>query len=328
MLIKTLKTFKYGIVTKLEDYSIPDGAASASNNWITQGDRIELRRGMLLMGTEITGAGKVTCLHTTYQADGTEILYRTRGQKIEYYDTTTKDWIEVGTNQLGSSASGEDVAMSNYQSLSGSQLWISSPNSSIYKIMTANPGNITDMYNASKNYKGYILIKQNRTFLWHRKADATGLYGSHINAVSPTTVTSESIGIAGSKNYSGTLAFKAGNAEHTCYAVTFTDGTETFTDNLNGTVTGSLGGSGTINYTTGAYAISFAGTAGGAVTSTYQHEDANENGISDFTYSGTRVASEGFIFRQDDGGTLQAVASYKDIEYCLCQSSLCPVPQT
>ena len=37
----------------------------------------------------------------------------------------------------------------------------------------------------------------------------------------------------------------------------------------------------------------------------------------DFTYSATRVAGEGNIFRQDDGGPVQTIESYGDEEYCI-----------
>ncbi len=37
----------------------------------------------------------------------------------------------------------------------------------------------------------------------------------------------------------------------------------------------------------------------------------------DFTYSATRVAGEGQIFRQDDGGPVQTIESYGDEEYCI-----------
>lgn len=58
---------------------------------------------------------------------------------------------------------------------------------------------------------------------------------------------------SGGKNYSGTLS------THPILVGSFTatDGTETFTDNGDGTLTGSAGGTGTINYTTGAWSLSF-----------------------------------------------------------------------
>jgi hypothetical protein len=96
--------------------------------------------------------------------------------------------------------------------------------------------------------------------------------------------------------------------------ITITGTGEIFTDDYNGVLTGSLGNTGTINYMTGAFTT----TGSGAGTATYQWEDATSNGIADFTYSGTRVASEGNIFRQDDGGgDLMNVFSYGDVEYCM-----------
>lgn len=77
------------------------------------------------------------------------------------------------------------------------------------------------------------------------------------------TVLAESIGALGSTDYSGTLSnlpVRAGSAE-------FTDGTLTISDNGDGTLSGD--GSGTINYTTGAYAVSFSGVTTGAVTANY-----------------------------------------------------------
>src|SRR3990167_9949323 len=104
MIIREYKNFKYGIIDSLESRSIPEGAASAALNWLTAGDKIELRRGMLRLGTENSGNGKITGLHVGFQADGTEVLYKTYARKIKYYDNDdlgdTDDWIEVGSNQL------------------------------------------------------------------------------------------------------------------------------------------------------------------------------------------------------------------------------------
>lgn len=80
-------------------------------------------------------------------------------------------------------------------------------------------------------------------------------------------------------------------------------GVETFKDNYDGTLTGSLGGSGTINYATGEFDITFSeNVSSGNVLCSYQWEDSNIGGLTDFTKSGTRVAGEGFVFPQDEGG--------------------------
>lgn len=71
--------------------------------------------------------------------------------------------------------------------------------------------------------------------------------------------------------YSGTLVFKPILAG----SLSITDGTETFTDDGAGNLTGNAGGSGSINYTTGAYSATFnANVASGtAVTCTYRCQD-------------------------------------------------------
>lgn len=311
------------MIDNIEAKSIPRGAASRSLNWLTKGDKIELRRGYAVLGTEQTGAGRVSGLHVTKKASGTSILVAKRGRKLVYYDTVTEDFIEVGTDLFPAAASSDDVLFSDYYSLAGAQMWFGSPNSSLYKIMTANPGSYSDQYDNSKNFIGWIKIKQNRMFLWGRTADKTGVYGSYIDAASYTTVTSEVIGSgdALTRTFTGTLAFKGGGAKRTCFAVTFTDGTETFSDDYNGVLTGSAGGTGTINYMTGAYSITFAvapSVGVNNVTSTYQWENATNTGIADFSKSAPRTAGQGFVFRQDDGGadTLN-VMSYGDTEYCL-----------
>jgi len=107
-------------------------------------------------------------------------------------------------------------------------------------------------------------------------------------------------------NGSGTnTAFKNGSRRN-CFGVIFqallAAGLETFTESYNGVLVGSLGGTGTINYATGAYSVTFSNTTIGAVTSDYQWENSNARGILDFTYSATRQAGEGAQFPQDQGG--------------------------
>ncbi len=321
-----VKTFP-GLVTRIEEQSIPRGSASDSLNWVTEGDHIELRGGMALMGTENAGTGRVTGLKSARLFSGTEVLFWAHTRKLLYYNETTDDNVEIGSNVLPAAASGEDIAMDDYHSLAGAFLYVSSPNSSIYKIAVANPGDYTDL--ASTNHKGKIRIKPGRMFLWDRKdtnggSDKNGLYGSYIDKdelSDYTSVSAESIGSSGSTAYSGTLAFKAGNSKRTCMYVsiqaTVAAGTEIFRDNRDGTLTSNFGGTGTINYTTGAYSVTFSDTTTGAVTSDYYHEDATSTGIADFSKSTPRSAGQGFVFRQDDGGAaFQNVGLIGSSEYC------------
>lgn len=63
--------------------------------------------------------------------------------------------------------------------------------------------------------------------------------------------------------------------------VKITDGTETFTDNGAGILTGSATGTGTINYSTGAFAVTFNAnvTNGVAVTAAYEYDSENHQNI-------------------------------------------------
>lgn len=384
-------TFIKGTITAFEDHSIPAGAASDSKNWLTKGDKIELRRGYKVLGTENSGTGSIDGLHVTFKANGTQILYRKRGRKLEYYNTATSDWSEVGSNLFPAAAETDEASFGNYASLAGNQMFICTPNSGPYKIMAANPGSYLDLTDTTKNFQGYIKIKQNRMFLWGRTKDKTGIYGSYIDAAAYTTVTAEATTsltgtlkaktpgvftvtiaspavfsltahglIAGSSvQFSTTGALPTGLTAGTTYyviaagltadafevsttpggsavntsgsqsgvhtvtemtrtvfavAITITGSGELYTDDYNGVLTGSLGGTGTINYTTGAYTLSNSGVG----TATYQWENSNNTGITDFTKAATRLAGQGFIFRQDDGGgDVKNVASYGDAEFCL-----------
>jgi hypothetical protein len=320
MSIRTLATkiFKYGIIDTLEDRKIPRGAASASLNWQTFGDHVELRRGFAFLGDSslVVGSGRVSGLKRASNALQVEVLFYTYGTKLKYFDEATQEWIENGSDRLGAAADNEDISLEEYVTNHGNQVWVNSPNiANFFKVMTANPESASPQYSGSKNYKGHIKIDTNSTFLWGRKEDKTGIYRSYIDSLNSTTVTAEAIGSSGSLTYTGTLAFISGNPQRTCFAVTFTDGTENFTDNYAGTLTGSAGGTGTINYATGAYSITFAALAAGSVTATYQWEDAQNGGIADFTGS---AAGTGVIFRQDEGGgPVQNVSSYNNVYYCL-----------
>jgi hypothetical protein len=318
----TIRNFIKGTITRLEPQSIPDGASPDSLNFVTKGDKVELRRGTYQLGTD-AGAGRVSGLAIATRIDGTQVLFKTHARKVSYFDEATSDWIENGTDVLPAAADGEDISLAPYANLAGAQLLISSPNSSIYKIMVANPGSITDLL--STTFRGYIKAIMGRVFLWNQQGttakDPTNPYGSYIDRdeISDyTQISAEAIGAAGSLTYPGTLAFKGAGAKRTCFFVTFTDGVESFSDDYNGNLVGSAGGTGTINYTTGAYSVTFAALAAGSVTSTYYWEDSTSQGVADFSKSTPRTAGQGFRFLQTDGGgPLLGIAAYQDGEYCL-----------
>jgi hypothetical protein len=76
----------------------------------------------------------------------------------------------------------------------------------------------------------------------------------------------EVVGPLGSQTYTGLLAHK--NVVPGTLVITEAAG-EVFTDNGDGTLTGSAGGTGTIDYDTGAYSVTFNAVTVGAVTADY-----------------------------------------------------------
>lgn len=314
--------FDKGLVTKIKDRkAIPVGASPDSLNWLTLGDRIELRHGMQRLGDDQTGSGKIWGLGVGRKADATEVPFLVDNNgKLRYYNSTTELLTDIIT--LPAAAVAEDFSFSNYHNLAGAFIYGSSKNSSIYKIPVANAGSSVDQLMTT--HRGHIKIKTGRMYLWDRKdttngRDQTSLYGSYVDKdelSDYTAITSEAIGSAGSLTYTGTLAFKGAGAKRTCMYVSFTDGVETFRDDRNGLLVGSAGGTGTINYATGAYSITFNAVAAGSVTSDYYWEDSTSAGICDFTKSTPRTAGQGFVLQQPEGGIFQNLFSIGDSEYC------------
>lgn len=283
--------FVSGVHNVLDAENIPKDASQRSMNWKTEDGTISLVGGKTLVGAEGT-QGAVQGEIFGYKVNGDKVHWRKVGTKIQYFDGTT--WQDVVTG-LGAT---NEYTFTNYSSLAGNFTFAFGLDG-IYKMHNANPTSFITLYNASKNFKFRgAFIDKGRTIAWGRTEDRTGLYGSYIDAQNSTvytTVTGEA-----TTSLTGTLAFKGGGATRNCFgvAITITASGQVFTDNFDGTLTGSLGGTGTINYITGAYTLS----ASGVGTAVYQWEDSNLKGVTDFTKSATRLAGEGFILRQDEGG--------------------------
>lgn len=298
----TIPAFVSGVHNNLDKEIIPKDAASASLGWITEDGRIELSRGRQSQGAEGTG-GKVWEEHTGFLTDGSSQRFRkiwdgTEG-KIQYLSTDGV-WEDTVVG-----LSNAEITFTNYSSLAGNFVYAGSPTDGLFKIVTANPGSYADVYDSTKNFKGFLFIDKARSIMWGTENDKTGLYGSHIDAQDSdvyTTVSAESIGSSGTDNYTGTLAFKAGGAARSAFGITFTDGTQTITIDFTGNATPGSDGTGTVNMMTGAYDITFAVDTTGAVESDYQWEDSNVDGVTDFSKSAVRLAGEGFVVRQDAGG--------------------------
>lgn len=287
---REIMMFAHGVENLLNDELINQDAASDSMNWYNQDGKLILIPGKVPVGAAGV-AGSVSGQIFGYKIDGSQVHWRKIGTKIQYLAGTT--WTDVIT---GLTSAG-DYNFTNYSSLAGSFTFAIGIDG-IYKMNNANPASYISLYNSTKNFKGNAFIDKGRMILWNTPTDKTGLYGSWIDAQNSTVYTTVS-GEATS-SLSGTLAFKAGGATRNCFGVTITlTGTgEVYTDNYLGVLTGSLGGTGTINYITGAYTVSNAGVG----TAGYQWEDSNIKGVTDFTKSSTRLAGEGFVFPQDEGG--------------------------
>lgn len=286
---KAIQAYTHGIHNVLNDEIIPKDAASSSYNWFTNDGRIKLVGGKILEGAQGV-AGKITGEIFGYKTDGTKVHWRKRGTVIEYLNGST--W----TTTVTGLTSGADYSFSNYSSLAGTFTFATGVDG-IFKMNNANPGSFNNM---TVSHKGLSLIDKGRMLLWNNANNKTNLYGSRQDRQNTlagyyTTVTGEA-----TTSLTGTLAFKAGSALRNCFGVVITlSGTgEVYSDGGLGIMTGTLGGTGTINYMTGAYTMSNAGVG----TATYQWENSNSNGLTDFTYSSTRLAGEAFYMPQDAGG--------------------------
>ncbi len=322
-----LSTF-YGLQTSIKDTkTLKPGTSPDSSNWLTgkYKDHIELRRGYArLHTTENIGNGKITGLGIGIKYDGTEIPFFSYDRKLNYYDSVTANLAEIGSDILPAGASNDDVWIRPYQALAGSFVYIGSQNSGVYKVPVANPGSAVDQSVNSYRFSVFH-IGQNRSFAGQRKGttagneDKTGLYLSYIDKDQLsdfTQVTGEAYGTGDGiiTTFAYTLTDITG--ARTAMYPTVTDGVETFVDDRNGNMVGNLGGTGTVNYATGAVSVTFntAPANAQAITCGYYWEDSTATGILD--YSGS-LNGQGKSFRQDDGGgNLQAIFNLSTIEYC------------
>lgn len=294
---------------------IPKQAAQDSLSWISSPGNIELSKGRLLIGAEETASSYVQGEGWGYRADGTSVHFRKTDTKIQYYNTSSGLWVDIVTGLTN----GKEYTFSRYTSPAGTFVYATGYDG-IYKIHTANPASSTSLYNAAKNFKGKSMIATSRMWMWDIESDKTGLYNSYIDK-QDTSVYTNVPAEATAAATSGTLAFKAGGATRTCFGIviTITAGGQVFTDNKNGLLVGSAGGTGTINYTTGAWTLSVSS----AGTANYFWEDSNAKGITDFTFSATRLAGEGTVYRQDEGGdAIQKVEIFEGIYLSLKNHSV------
>lgn len=328
------------------------GDTNRQLNWITGRDRdhIELRRGSIVLGktTRNIAGAKVTGLGIGIKNNGDQVPFYTFNRSIFYYDKATNDTIEIGTNILPAIASGEFTSFMPYQNLAGSFIYLTSLNSSIYKLSVANLGSIIDLgsvsigvftvtiaspavftranhgfvagdmiqftttgalptgllpnttyyviaaglsannfrvsatlngvavntsgtqsgvhtvvrvtdvinfhFNFAKINRGYM-FGMNRRGADPTSNDITGLYLSTPDDTLSLPRTNIHIGTGDGSN--DTFPFSMTETPVQPGSIFINDSVEFFTDDGAGVLTGSLGGSGTINYTTGAGSITF-----------------------------------------------------------------------
>ncbi|MFN3658180.1 MAG: hypothetical protein ACK4UO_13065 [Pseudolabrys sp.] len=317
-----------GLNTAIKDTkTLRPGVATDAKNWLTAkfGDHIELRRGSALLGaTRNNGAGKITGLGVGIRYDGTPVIRRSRGRKVEYYDSVTDDWIETGSNILPVVADGEDCWFAPYSNLAGPHTYFGSPNSGIWKSPDANPGSAVDQSISSFRF-GSLRFGRGRAYAGRRNGttagnkDDTGLYLSDIDKALLslyTHTTGEAFGTGDGTTKLFTHNLAAVTGVKTCMYPSVTDGVETFVDDRNALMVGNLGGTGTVNYATGAVSVTFATAplAAATITCEYYTEDATSDGPLDFDTSSTG-AGKAKIFRQDDAGPFMAVLPFLDVNY-------------
>ncbi len=300
MASQKIKLFDKAVHNILNDELIPQNALQDEKNWLNQEGVLRLANGKIIVGTEGV-AGKNRGLHFGYKTDGTKILFRKYLTKIQYWNATTSLW----TDTIISLTLSAEYSFANYSSLAGNFV-IASGIDGFYKINTANPADYCSLYvkqttvGSAGNDKGRIIIDKGRLIMWGcADAAKTVIKMSWIDGQDSdvyTVITGEA-----TTSLTGTLAFKAGGARRNCFgiALTITGSGEIYTDNKDGTLTGSLGGTGTINYITGDYTVSNAGVG----TVNYLWEDSYAKGIADFSFDiTTRVAGTGNLITQEIGG--------------------------
>ncbi len=328
--------FKYGIINKIPVQQVPDGAAYDSLNWLTMQGRIELVRGYTPLGTEVAGAGRVTGLKTGIRADGVNVAFKTYGKKAAYYSDAIGEWTEIGSDLLGSGVVdslgvAEDISLEFFEPIAGKQIWLNSPHAGPYKIMVTNPTDAISMYDSSKNYKAYMRIYDNQAYIFNIDAlDRTTVRTSYIEVRGRADYTQISAEAYATGNntvgpYTHTLAQKASSPKASFFDVSATDGTETFSDDMNGSMVGNLGGTGTVNYATGAMSLTFKNQTTANITVTYRYIDetttwtpsggALSGSIANFVISLPRVSGQPNVFQQAHGGDIKAISSLQNHKF-------------
>lgn len=297
------KAFTKGTYNLLNNEVIPVDAAQASSNWVTKDGHIELGYGREFFGGQGVG-GKNEGLFAGFRHDGTKVFFKKSATKIQYYNAASDTWLDSVTGLTN----GLDYSFTSFTSPAGNFVFAIGQDG-IFKISTANPSSFQNMYDATKNFLGSAaFVDKGRMILWGVQKNKTGLYGSHIfDPGNYQLVSAELVGTGDGTStvFNHTLAFKSGNPTATAFGLSITESPSgiTATDDYNGVIAGT-GVTGTINYVTGVMTLTFAAPVanGTQILIDYEYDDTNNGGVTDFTYGSPRLAGEGFVEPQDEGG--------------------------
>ncbi len=306
-----IEAFLSGTHNRYLPDDIPRDAAQDELNWITQNGQIELSRGRIIRGGE-GGPEVVQRQHIAYKIDGTVIEFRLLTNKIQYLNGST--WTDVVIrDSLGATTTttrGGDYTFSNVSNIYVNYILVSGPKGR-YIIMNYNPALALDYTLSGGTILGYQMVDKARGFMWGVEKDPTGFYGSRIEnqVANPSYVDSTYIlglGDGVQTVFTGTIpGIPTFITPATFVRVRVTpSATNLASDNLNGLIVGPTV-NGTVDYETGAISVTFT-TAPAAATNIqviYRTYDFANRGVFDFTSTTpTRIAGEGFILRQDEGG--------------------------
>lgn len=180
-----------GLNTFVKDLrALQDGETPASLNWITGRckDNISLRNGSQLLGTSRQmGTGRVTGLEIGTTHVGAQVPFFTYGQTLSYYNGTNT---QVVGAIFPTAAVADDFSIMPYKNIAGSFVYITSPNSAMYKIEVSNPASVVTF--TPYDYKGHAKAVTNHMILWNRVDEKGQKYNSVVyNSVPDQTTLSE-----------------------------------------------------------------------------------------------------------------------------------------
>jgi len=286
-----IRDFKKGLNTSKVPDKLEPGEASDVRNWLMRDGSLELSGGSAMLGTTAF-TGSVTGLFSSVKNDGTAVTWQKVGAKL-YARDGSADWAEVGSSLFTAAGSADVASFAEWKGITGSWVFVSSAHSGLFKLSVALPTAYVSY--PSAGFRGDLAVVQNRLWVsgWPTTGGSLDTTGFQLSYQPPaalssyTTVSGEAYGTGNGVlvTFAQTLAFKAAGATRNCFSVSVTDGVETFTDTGNGTLTGSAGGTGTVNYATGACSVTFAVAPLNlaAITSTYLWEDSAADGLAKFS---------------------------------------------